>query len=102
MSDTKHTPGPFYTTNPHGTVLIREVSTDAVIATIEDGGHVDPDVVYFDSEEQEANAHLFAAGPEMLEALEDLLAQDEANRPDTQLDTEKAYAALSKARGTDQ
>ena len=47
-----------------------------------------------------SDAALVAAAPDLLEALESLVSQDEANRPDgrTLLDCDLAYAAIAKAR----
>lgn len=59
----KHTPGPWYRSGDH----IREEASDAIIATVSDGGRDDTPVLT--DEEIAANAHLIAAAPELLEAL---------------------------------
>ena len=103
---TDHTPGPWYVCdNGH----IRQEASDAVIAELRDGGHIDPDAQLIDPDAIEANAHLIAAAPdtaaerdrlkaigaEMAEALAGLLpdgwALVEARPP-----VAKASAALAK------
>ena len=58
MSEAKHTPGPWI------------VDTDYII---QDGGTSDENTIAIvgDQEEWKANAHLIAAAPDLLEALED-------------------------------
>ena len=68
MSETKHTPGPW---------IIVKHGTDADIETRQDSGMVCcVATVWTRGERQEANAHLVAAAPEMLKALEELECYD--------------------------
>jgi hypothetical protein len=68
--EAKHTPGPWYRSINGGT--IRQESSDLVVAMIDDGGHVsERDLI--PTGQCEANAHLIAAAPDLLEALEDYL-----------------------------
>jgi hypothetical protein len=94
------TPGPWYLTQSEwdSPRYVREVNTDAVLAMIEDGGHVDPSFA-LPFEEQVGNAHLMVAAPDLYEALEfvrDTLAM--YVRPDVPA-MKIAEAALAKARG---
>jgi hypothetical protein len=67
MTEAKFTPGPWYVTDADY-LRVREEASDYIIATIEDGGHVELEV--FDSATQEANARLIRAAPDMFAALE--------------------------------
>lgn len=84
----KHTPGPW-------TVGTKTWSSH-VIAPSKFGPH--PLAVFSGRgrDEDDANAQLTAAAPDLLEALEDLLAQ--VGRSDA-IDTDKAREAVRKARG---
>jgi len=71
MSEQKHTPGPWYSADDDH-CHIRRDSDDAVIAEVfEDDGHCDP--VHCRPLPSRANARLFAAAPELLEALDNVL-----------------------------
>jgi hypothetical protein len=60
--------GPWYVTD--GDYLrVREEASDAVIATIEDGGH--PEIEIFDAQERERHARLIAAAPDFIEPADD-------------------------------
>lgn len=89
----KHTPGPWTNRGripqpglPHSTVaaktLIARVYSEA----------------FGDIEQEEANARLMAAAPELLEALENLLRYLETDDM-RDLDMNKARAAIAKATG---
>ena len=99
MSEAKHTPGPWI------------VDTDYII---QDGGTSDENTISIvgDQEEWKANAHLIAAAPEMLDALEAAkqfiqngIQYGYINMPDkdcgdSALETPaKIEAAIQKARG---
>jgi len=67
------------------------------------GGAVQIGTSYFIDHTTEAilpeDAALISAAPDLLAALESLVGQDEANRPDGPLlDCDLAYAAIAKAR----
>lgn len=65
-----HTPAPWWADDDG---LIREEATDATIARVyEDDGHIDPQARR--SMPRAANARLIAAAPDLLEALQLLLA----------------------------
>ncbi len=66
-----HTPGPWY--RAEQSEYIREDASDNVLARIENGGHVDPDIILIEADQQEANARLIAAAPDLLEALKDII-----------------------------
>lgn len=71
---TEATPGPWYDQTVNGDWMrIRDEAGDMVLATVEDGGHVDP-ACSLDWEVMEANARLMAASPRLLAALESALA----------------------------
>jgi hypothetical protein len=89
-----HTPGPWQV---HGSRIIiagpdRNVRT---VAKTEPGGAFGMDA------EQEANAALMAAAPDLLDALVDLLAEATHTGPlrEERHGIEKARAAIAKARG---
>lgn len=93
----KFTPGPWYVTG-EDFYRVRRTSTDEVLATIEDGGQVDPEFALSD-DEQFANAHLIAAAPDLYEALQqsaDLITK--MLGADT-ITGRMAAEALAKARG---
>lgn len=56
--------------------LVRRESDDAVVATAEDGGHVNPNIELIGEDEREANARLFSAAPALFEALEQMLERE--------------------------
>ena len=89
-TETKHTPGPWY----------HEGTPQPVIASESDPKGRDIALVrLWDGDEAEANAHLIAAAPEMLEALEAVVA----NCGHLNWEQEKALidarAAIAKAKG---
>jgi hypothetical protein len=101
------TKGPWYITDSNY-LRIREEASDAVIATLDDGGH--PEIEIFNAAAQEANAHLIAAAPDLYEAAEaacrwlgkgvaDGVFADCANSGVANADLAKLEAALAKARG---
>jgi hypothetical protein len=65
------TPGPWIVTGDlqDGYLRIRDAASEEVLATTDDGGHVDPQFA-IDDDIIEANARLIAAAPELYEALE--------------------------------
>lgn len=100
MTD-KFTPGPWFITGSQtkyieariGGGMLQEIA--AVGPTAADGGH---------GEQQEANAALIAAAPELLQALEGLLDADRAYEYGGYTESElaainQARAAIAKARG---
>lgn len=77
MGEPSFTPGPWYVTEAAedlGYCRIREQASDYVLATADDGGHVDPKFA-LPPETIEANAHLIAAAPELYEAVGRLLEE---------------------------
>lgn len=65
MTEVKHTPGPFFTTCPHGGTIYVEARLRG--STIQEVAAVGPTET---PEQQQANAKLFAAAPDLLKALE--------------------------------
>lgn len=65
MTEIKHTPGPFFTTCPHGGTIYVEARLRG--STIQEVAAVGPTET---PEQQQANAKLFAASPDLLTALE--------------------------------
>jgi len=87
----KHTPGPWHV----GVVEKMEVLSDHGRLRLEPGGttlYPICKVVMFDREEDEANARLIAAAPEMYEALRELLDCDE--------DAPKSVCERRRSQGT--
>lgn len=83
----KHTPGPWYskpTAGDHGQHLIFSEQSDAPTVA----------VVYNDN----GDADIIAAAPELLAALEDLRASVQKWAP--QIDQSRARYAIAKAKGT--
>jgi hypothetical protein len=70
----KFTAGPWYLTQSEAGAprYIREEASDAVLAYVEDGGHVDPQFA-LPEDEQIANGRLMAAAPAMYAALDALI-----------------------------
>ena len=112
MSETKHTPGPWYT-DAIGRIWRRNpsdlyeygggVAGDKPVATVWKGWVNEGEVGF----PLEANARLIAAAPELLKALEKLYALVEGESPslldedsggDSRLDIE-ICAAIAKAKG---
>ena len=90
MTDTKHTPGPWYVTQGEKWPFDLAVEPNILVVAT-----------------QEANAHLIAAAPELLGALKSLLALDDNTSPfggEIQQDRiertiDRARAAIAKAEG---
>ncbi len=92
----EHTPGPFFTTCPHGGTIYVEARLRG--STIQEVAAIGPTET---PEQQEANARLFSAAPELLEALI-LLATDYHNKGGLGFDLHaatKMFAAINKAKG---
>jgi hypothetical protein len=93
MDDVKHTPGPWkvYTAKNGGKII--------GIGDAEGGGVTDPNFALWRAgKEQQANARLIAAAPDLLAALEGMMALLDAGS----LYEPQAYAAraaIAKARG---
>ncbi len=66
MTEVKHTPGPFFTTCPHGGTIYVEARLRG--STIQEVAAVGPTET---PEQQQANAKLFAMSPQLLLALID-------------------------------
>lgn len=112
-----HTPTWYATDN-----LVREYASDAVVAQISDGGHLNDDIEIFDAAEREKHARLIAAVPKLLEAVRCAEAQLRADHdPEIAAEmfggesdparamhinrynvAEMCNAAIAKATGTDQ
>ena len=98
--DSKHTPGPWRPVNSHPQNACIYVQDDDghEVATLYGGQDVgaaqDGDGVWSAQPIRDANAHLIAAAPDMLEALHDLLT-----RPTDGAARVRARAAISKATG---
>lgn len=100
---TKHTRGPW----TYDGFIVREVASDAGIAVIQNGMHINPNIEIFDLDTQEANARLIAAAPKLLEALKlaeelcanliDAVGDDEFNSNFKVI--EKARSAIAEAEG---
>lgn len=68
MPEQKHTPGPFFTACPHSGTIYVEARLRG--STIQEVAAVGPTET---PEQQQANAKLFAAAPDLLEALAALM-----------------------------
>lgn len=93
----KHTPGPFFTTCPHGGTIYVEARLRG--STIQEVAAVGPTET---PEQQLANAKLFAAAPDLLESLSrlvDLAMFGTADIGKYNVAIKKAEAAIDKARG---
>ena len=94
MSAAKHTPGPWHIARFEASTV--EIRNDRGLTVAEVGDS---------SQEDEANAHLIAAAPELLEALRCLIDGDEGmwrhDAPSEAWD-EIARAAIAKATGSAQ
>lgn len=93
----QHTPGPFFTSCPHGRTVYIEARLRG--STIQEVAAVGPTE---SPEQQQANAKLFAAAPDLLEALEDLYEAYGRSVIADDWDLEavrKAGAAIAKALG---
>lgn len=103
----KHTPGPWYVDTEYSIQIMKHMEhlvgttkyTDYTVADISEGG--------FTGEEELANARLIAAAPELLEALQELLAWDLDSLPGEvslgfsgiEKDIARAKAVIAKATG---
>jgi len=87
--NTKHTPGPWS--------INRYDTYDKDIVIREPGVRVDFDDV--DQDEQEANARLIAAAPELLEALNAMMDGYDESYTQDQPPNKAARAAIAKATG---
>ena len=93
----QHTPGPFFTSCPHGGTVYIEARLRG--STIQEVAAVGPTE---SPEQQQANAKLFAAAPDLLEALEDLYEAygRSVTADDWDLQsTRKAAGAIARALG---
>lgn len=96
--------GPWCVTSTSDFIRVRQEASDAVLVTIEDGGHPELELVPLD--EQMANARLIATAPELLEVLSELVETLRREAPGTPLNNHrfdalgiKANAVIAKARG---
>ena len=97
----KHTPGPWYVGS--GTYEGRNIYSVASV-TDDEGFTYQPIVASAEDDGikcWDANARLIAAAPELLEALEELIAATQHLDP-CQATAEKARAAIAKAKGEEQ
>lgn len=108
MTSTKHTPGPwFYDGDGFDSLADADCGTDGYeVFTKDEHGDVNQPVCSLadtcDENETEANANLIAASPDLLQALEKLLAQCEKieeARCQSFYDCDEARAAIAKALG---
>ena len=92
----EHTPGPWHSFA--GAVYIGEPTAPVIIAR---SCHPDRDgsATIADGHERLANCDLIAAAPELLEALEALLAHLEGSGIDLNDCADECQAAIAKARG---
>ena len=89
MSKSKHTPGPWgCVQRSHGTMLVRSEASGV-------NGYI-AEIYLSRPSEWEANAHLIAAAPELLDALMELA---DWYREHTGLPPTAANAAIAKAEG---
>ena len=96
-----HTPGPWYFTG-EDFYRVRELASDAVVATVEDGEHISGDPIFGD-DVVHANARLISAAPEMLDVLTHIVKDLEILGMDSEAGwdcwTLMAKAAIAKAEG---
>lgn len=98
MSAAKHTPGPWQV----GPVFDNYGTLEVIIEHMTPAGNLVVAVALGGLAGQDANAHLMAAAPDLLEALRDLEAMAERYRPpgNSMPDAQKkARAAIAKAEG---
>lgn len=107
----KYTQGPLYVSpvpDRRNRYRIRQVLSDYPLATVSGDGHANPEC-HLSDEVVRANADLYAAAPELVEALEttiDSVALLATGRCPSDLVTERiellksARAVLAKAKGT--
>jgi hypothetical protein len=99
MTMTKHTQGPWHITG-NKTKYIEARIRDGWLQEVASVGPTESDNGY--GPQQEANARLIAAAPELLEALQEILAIDghsSLTREDSDKLDAKARAAIAKATG---
>ena len=84
----KHTPGPFYTSARNGHTYVFAESDDFAIARVLRESHRDND----------ANARLIAAAPELLEALQSIFALVDTAAETGEYDEDAINAAYDKGR----
>jgi hypothetical protein len=84
--------GPFYVTEADGAIRVRQESSDNVLATMDDGGHPDLELVPY--AEQLANARLFAAASDLLTAC---IWAEAAIAPFSKSPTEKSGISMLRA-----
>lgn len=82
---TTWTPGPWYVTECDDFIRVRQESSDAVLATMEDGTHPELELVPWT--EQQANARIMAASPTLYEALKGLMPTNLGSLPATMPDS---------------
>lgn len=92
---TQHTPGPWKTFRPYGTIYIKARLRGSTIQEVASCGPTET------PEQQEANARLIASAPELLEALRELLdACKDAKFSSDPFDAiPNARTAIAKATG---
>lgn len=94
-----HTPGPWFTSRPHGTIYIEARLRGSTLQEVAAVGPTEA------PEQQEANARLVAAAPELLEALQlleaEMVLSGNAGSEDYgwKPAIEKTRAAIAKATG---
>lgn len=95
----KYTPGPWrIEPDFQGFIIVGRPKWGAIRCGVE--GEWDVAEIDTDGEDDEANAHLIAAAPELLEALEGLLdLSSESGEIDRRLAFKDARAAIAKAKG---
>ena len=98
MSEAKHTPGPWMiATSCSYRRVISESDTPVAVPIVQHSdGH--PDIYFPNGGEDGPDAHLIAAAPDLLAALEDLLAICDGD-PDEPEELEWARAAIARAKG---
>ncbi len=98
-AETKFTPGPWVINKTYATMLIITGQSDMDVCQVDAGYDSDLSQYSADDEEQ-ANAHLIAAAPELYDALSGLLYHDENGIGEGYDEViEAARLALAKARG---
>jgi hypothetical protein len=103
MSEQMHTPGPWFTSQPHGTIYIEARLRGSTLQEVAACGPTEAEG------QREANARLIAAAPELLDALvfaeewltraEALLDRGEDDSPNFEPAILMARAAIARARG---
>lgn len=91
MSETKHTPGPWYVEQGH------EMKDNGTYWQVHDGHDAICCNQFCYADNSESNAHLIAAAPELLEALKETL--DVATRSEVGEFADRARVAIAKADG---